>query len=78
MDNAQQIAYFLKLALFLTPLFVIVGPLALYFFTPEINAWVFFIAMLELMLLNYLQYRSELWLIRYVAEHETKAAQKVD
>ncbi len=78
MDNARQIAYFLKLALFLTPLFVIVGPLAMYFFMPEINAWLFFVAMLELTVLNYLQYRSEIWLIRYVGEHETKAAQKVD
>jgi hypothetical protein len=73
-DGYRKIILVMKPMLWLLPVVGITMPIAVYFFTPEINAWMILAAMAECTLLVAVEYYFETWLIRYLKDHKNKSS----
>jgi hypothetical protein len=69
-DAYRKVILLMKPMLLLVPIIGVAMPLAVYFFTPGIDALVILAALAELTLLLAAEYYFESWLVRYVTDHE--------
>ncbi len=70
MDLERTAVTLLGLARWLVPAMTLALPLAVYLFIPEINPWVAWAAVIEVLVMVWLEYYYRRWLVRYVSEHE--------
>ena len=73
-DAYRKVILLMKPMLLLLPMIGLAMPIAVYFFTPGIDALVVLAALAELTLLLAAEYYFESWLVRYVTDHETDSS----